>query len=287
MNILSKTLTILFFILISQVEGIVTIQNISEAKPLLDIADENTLVVFDIDRTLIQMGDQTLLGGKKAFKAELKKYPAYNALSTKEKEDLLSIMLLKTSHDIIEKESLDLILKLQTRHVKTIACTTLETGPYGVFPSIEKWRLDTVNAASLDFSAAFPEHLEIRFLSENSPYPPVFLQGILITGRKSKGEMLKEFLEKIEWQPQKIIMIDDQLSYLKSASDIFKNSSVEFRGLHYTHVEDALQHQERNEALKNLQITHLLKNKIWLTDQEAIPLVSQNCDFGARQNAAD
>lgn len=270
MKLLVTAVSIFLLTTLQAESSITPIVTIHEIESKIQNADENTLVVFDVDRTLIQMGDQILHGGKKGFKNELKKYAAYNALSKEEQDILLSIMLLKTSHNLIEQTSLDYINDLKKRNIKTIACTTLETGKFGLIDNIENWRVETMNAAGLDFSEAFSDYPLIRFESEDNVFTPIFIEGVLITGKKPKGEMLKQFLEHINWQPSKIIMIDDQLSYLESGVTAFAGTPTEFDGFLYTYVEKMLENEERNEEMIALQMTYLLENHIWLTDAEAL-----------------
>lgn len=255
--------------------SIIPITRMQEAKSSLEAADEDTLVIFDVDRTLVLMGDQLLNAGKSGFKKRIKKYPAYHLLTEDEQDTLLSIVLLKTSHELIEQDSAEFIERLQKNGIKTIVCTTLETGEFGRIPSMEQWRVDSLNHLGLNFKNAFPELVEIQFYP-GVPRTPVFKEGALIASKRTKGEVVKLFLQRLDWQPKKIIMLDDQLSALESVIEELDGQSIDFLGFHYNYVEGLLNNQILNDDLIDLQLRYLLENKIWLTDDEGLSLMSPN-----------
>lgn len=193
---------------------ILRITHIHEAQASLKSADVDTLVLFDIDRTLIIMSDQALRSGKSGFLKRIKTYPSYASLSQEEQDRLLSIVLLKTSHQIFEKDVVEIIQHLQKNHIKTIAFSTMLTGRLGDIPSMEQWRLNVLHALGLFFQNAFPETKEIIFCPNQLNRSPTFKDGLLSTSKQTKGEVLRLFLDKINWHPKKIIMIDDQISSL-------------------------------------------------------------------------
>src|SRR5690242_6569331 len=73
-----------------------SINHISEIKEILESVNSDTLVVFDIDRTLIMMGDQVLTGGKTALKEKIAQFIASKglpSLSQEKMNDLVSVVL--------------------------------------------------------------------------------------------------------------------------------------------------------------------------------------------------
>lgn len=254
--------------------SITPISTISEFRASLESADQDTLVVFDVDRTLVIMGDQSLKGGKSGLKKRLRTYPRYNELSQHEQEILMSIVMLNASHDIIEIESLDLIRQLQNRNVKAIFCTTLETGAFGIIPDVAQWRVDSLNHLGLNFGAAFPELPYLEFFpgEKNSP---VFKEGALISGKRDKGEALRLFFERINWTPKKIILIDDLLPQIESICNEFKDSPIDIEAFHYNYIVEFLVEQELDEPLVDFQMRALLFDHTWFTDEEAQKLINQ------------
>lgn len=247
---------------------ITPISNIAEIANALETAEEDTLVVFDVDRTLVIMGDQALKGGKSGLKKRLRTYPAYQELSLEEQQNLMSIVILKANHTIIENESLNLIRELQNRNIKTIFCTTLETGSFGIIPDMVQWRIDSLKHLGLDFSPSFAEIPEIVFFpGENNT--PVFKDGALISGKRDKGEMLRLFFERINWTPKKIVMIDDLPLQIESVRKEFENSSIEVTCFLYNYIVEFLKDQVVDETLVDFQLQSLIYNHVWYTDEEA------------------
>lgn len=273
-------LSLVFILLSSNICGeISTIFTMQEAGLVLEKADDDTLVIFDVDRTLVQMGDQLLYSGKSGFKKKINTFPAYSRLSSEEQDTLLSIVLLKTSHEIIEFDAVELIHDLQKKNIKTLVCTTLETGEFGLIPSMEQWRIDTLAHLGLSFDAAFPQLEEIRFYPHEMSHSPLYKQGALIASKRTKGEIISLFLERLEWKPKKIVMIDDQMTDLKSVEDDLKKFGIEFQGLHYRYVEELLKGYAVSEELIAFQLNYLLDNKIWLTDSEAYMLLQESQEY--------
>jgi hypothetical protein len=246
--------------------GITAITHINEAKPSLENANADTLVLFDVDRTLVMMGDQLLNSGKAGFLKKIKTYPAYDKLSQEEKDHLLSIVLLKTTHQIIENNAVDIIDELQKKNIKTIAFTALWTGRFGSILNMEQWRINNLKTLGLCFKNAFPD-LQIIFFPDQME-SPLFKEGVLMTAQLPKGEVLRLFLNKLNWHPKKIIMIDDQLSYLESVEAVLNELKIEFQGFQYQYVEELLKKQILDEALINFQINYLLEHHDWLTDDK-------------------
>lgn len=249
------------------------IKHIGESKLIFENADLDTLVLFDIDRTLLIMNDQALKAGKSGFLKRIKSYPSFVLLSPEEQDNLLSIVLLTTSHQIVEKDVIDIINELQKKNIKTIAFTKMLTGQLGFIPCMEQWRLNTLKNSGLIFQCAFPNLQEIVFYPDRIKKSPLFKNGLLCTSKEPKGMVLKLFLDKVNWYPKKIIMVDNGFSSLESAEIELAKLSIEFQGFHYQYVEDMLKTLIFDEKLITFQINYLLKHHIWLTDEEASPLV--------------
>jgi hypothetical protein len=180
----------------------------------------------------------------------------------------MSIVILKASHGLIENESVDLIKYLQNRNIKTIFCTTLETGEFGLISDMASWRVESLNEIGLNFSAAFPEIPELIFYP-GEKNTPVFKEGALISGKRDKGEVLQLFFEQINWKPKKIVIIDDLLLQIQSVCKEFENSSIDIEAFHYNYIVEFLVEQELDEPLVDFQMKSLLFDHVWLTDEEA------------------
>lgn len=271
---LQKTICSIFVLIslfsVSLQGEIVQISNIQEIKSDLEAAEQDTWVLFDVDRTLLVMPDQLFITGKTGFlkglKQFLEKNPSYQ-LSDEKRDYLVSLALLKTSTCVVEDDVLDLISDLQSRQIKTMVLTSLVTGPLGIIPSMEEYRMETLKSAGFSFDKAFPEIKEISF-DDNKLGKPVFKEGVLCTGKQGKGKVFKQFLDKINLHPKRVIMVDDQLDALQSVENELLAMGIDFKGFHYLYVEEKLI-RPLSDEIAAIQFSYLLTHEIWLSDEEA------------------
>jgi hypothetical protein len=164
----------------------------------------DTLVIFDVDDTLIQPKDAYLTNehtpqGQAFEKKLLKKYP-----EIKNWDYLASIMLQQAELPLIEPCIIPIINALKKRNIPVIACTSMNTGPYGILPTMEQWRYEQLK--SLGFEGSYADKI-IHF--DSFTRKPVFYKGILATDLALKGPPLGAFLNAMQLRPKKIIMFDD------------------------------------------------------------------------------
>ncbi len=192
--------------------------------------NEETLVVFDVDEVLItpinpffhakSISTQFWMiyyylfsTGDVFFKDVVKHYE--NALFT-------------TKYALVDPMLPSLIKKLQSKNIKVIALTSCPTGKHKQIGTIENWRIAHLLSFDISFKNAFPEYNNLLFNELSQSNPPLFKDGILFANRKTKkGPLLKAFLEKVGWKPQKIVFIDDEEKNLRSVINTMKTLNME------------------------------------------------------------
>ena len=271
---------------------IVEVADLKQIKQTCLELDSNalsqTLVIFDVDSTLIVPKDMSLrdrwadYGTKtrEVLDGLLEEEP----LARKYNEEVLmpeyafpprmiTAALMQAKQEIIDPKSVTLIESLAHRGVKTIALTAAHTGPLGVMPAMEDWRVDHLKSLGYDFSRAFPESNLLSFPEiQEAQSTPIFKQGILFSSTQPKGEVLAHFLKQINWMPKKIIFVDDNLSYVQSVGMTMSALGVEVIGFYYTAV-DSLS-KTLDLKLCELQFRHLIERGEWLSDKEAADLLA-------------
>jgi len=221
-----------------------TISSIDQAKPFLEKADKNTLVIFDVDYVLTQPADpayqmKTILHHKKAWARMYERLTPlqYNIVST--------LIASEPFPFPIEMKMIQVIHKLQGRGVKVIALTGILTGSLESQPSLQDWRYEALKAFDLDFSSSFKGMNDVVFTSlplYRDNYP-VFYNGILFSNGDAntteKGKALTTFLKYVQehtgWLPTSIIFLDDRKYNLVSVAAACATFSppIHFRGLLY------------------------------------------------------
>ncbi len=246
--------------------GITSIESFNDIRSELDSADKDTLVIFDVDDVLITYNDMVLRPCGARFRPA-----SWKDIDPKEIPYLMSIMLNEGKIILIDPSAPRLVNKLESRGVKTIALTAARTGKFGVIENAEDWRLKILKQFNLDFSKSFPKNQIIYFgdgAKKENDYS-FFKDGVLFLGdeKSTKGALLVQFLDKVQWKPKKVIFIDDKMSHLSSVETALNEAKIPFQGYQYKGVEKLP--GELNEQIAEVQFTYLRKDHKWLSDSEA------------------
>ena len=250
--------------------AIIQINDFKELQHIVLKADQDTLVIFDVDNVLIHPKDHILKERNKLY-CESIVYALNARLTLSEAKIYQSIAWLQRYNEPVEPKMIQLIQELQNRNIRVLALTNCITGKHGYIEAVEDWRINELTQFNYHFDYSWPkleEKFFKTFISKENDSFPLFKHGILFTNRHSKGDILKLFLEYAHYHPHKIIFIDDNKSYLESVQKVASELNTEFTGVHYTFVYDTPL-EPLNEKRAALQFEILEKEKIWLSDHQA------------------
>ena len=273
--------TVLSFLLhLSSLEGIVNeIHDFSLIAQQINQMDEQSLVVFDIDNTLMIPKDhilrpcnvvlfnrlfQNFLNNPKIV--ERNKYPP-NYLSSQ--------LILGWNPELIDPTVASLIKEIQDKKIKVIALTNTQTGPFGAIKLMEDLRFIHLFKLGIDFRQAFYKELQLVFpeAAIKGGTFPIYKRGILFTANATKGKVLKAFLKKIHWKPKSLFFIDDNKIFIDSVEKEMKKMGIDVTSFHFKGLE--LLPCEIDEKIAEFQFDYLVKNGKWIHDQEAKTLLYQ------------
>lgn len=256
------------FLLLIPITGVFAasqIQSLDEFEEEWEKADENTLVIFDIDEVLITTEDHFMHPyASDSFHKALKKVG--EKYTPEEFEGKVSLILLLPRRVLIEEGSPKLIRSLQERGVKVVALTSCPTGSFGVIPKVEHWRIAHLASLGIDFSTSYPHigttlFTDLQTLKKSAP---IFEKGILFSYGYKKGEVLKAFLKKNRLAPSKIIFFDDLAENLASVEEELKALAIPFQVVHYRGAERFFKKLDENTI--EHQLEHLMEKEEWLKD---------------------
>jgi hypothetical protein len=256
------------------------IDSIVLAREALSNATQQTLVVFDMDDTLMAPTEKMFWLPYRSFSDFcvsdllflIKFYADALIVSIKDSEcmkTLISEVFSKTNFVPLEPKTIELIKNLQARKVKVIALTASNTNKFGVIENMQKWRLADLNQIGLDFSGSF-EKQEIVFdtLQPQFGSYPMFYKGILCSARNPKGKVLAAFLEKNNCMPDKILFFDDSWAHCKSV-----NSEMKKLGIPVQCFWCRAAYKEKiklNKKVIRYQFDYLVEHKEFLSEKEAM-----------------
>lgn len=227
--------------------------------------DDHSLVVFDIDYTLIVPDDLILKPCGEAYfqkrMTQLRSMGDHGAV-------LSSIISLQSKVSIIDDQIFDILKFLKQNHIKTIALSAMPTGKYGIIPNAEDWRINQLHVLGIDFDWAFPNLDAIELPGfKGKRTSPAFKKGILASAKNPKGKVLVSFLKQINWTPAKIIFVDDRMEFINSIETELNKANIPHLCFHYTAASDNA--CKLDEDLADFQIDYLIKVGQWLSDNKA------------------
>lgn len=225
---------------------IVEIMSIKEAEPYFRRADQKTLVIFDVDSTLITPSDPYLQ--RQAIKRHNSIYKAcVNSLTKNQLRIFRHLLNINSTSCLVEDILPTCIKKLQERGIKTIAYTASKTGALGnIMASFPDWRYQDLKRFGIDFSDAFPGKILFKESSDFGGDYPGIEKGIVYSGQKyQKGEILPLVLSALNFMPKTLIMIDDRIDNIESFKEAVTQyfPKIRFIGVYYRAIEKLPQTQ--------------------------------------------
>jgi Protein of unknown function (DUF2608) len=239
----------------------------------LDAAD---LVIFDVDNTLLIHNDAILRPRGKLLNDRLLQTVLNNERISKKYPEgyLLSQVFSKLNSSLLDPEIVSIIKSLQHRNIKTIAFTAVGTGQLGIIPDMMDWRIKTLKSLDIYFQTAFPHIPSLLFADFKEKLSlPGFKEGILFSALYPKGDVLKVFIQLLNWKPRKILFMDDKMHFLKSVEQAAQELGIDFVGLYYTASYNAPGYLD--EKLAEFQFHYLAEQGRWLNDAEARKMLEQ------------
>lgn len=233
---------------------------ISYQHPLPDV-DKNTLVLFDVDDTLITSPALNPNYFTWWFKALfILRYPSHITLNW---ENAYSLLWATVPFTLTDPSVIDAIKTFQEKHATVLALTSMESGSYGLIESMPVWRYTMLKHMGIEFSQQFADHVFDNFPPYRSNYPTLY-KGILCANQQNKGAVLQAFLTYAKLKPSRIIAFDDSLAALQSIGKICETAAISCTLIQYRHPETPATWNAWH-ALE--QFEYLIKEHRWMSDE--------------------
>ena len=158
---------------------------------------------------------------------------------------------------------------MQERGIKVIVLTAAPIGSFGSIEDTVAHRIQELEAKGINLGHAFPDMATLVLHEFNhGKNSPTFRQGVILSHRFPKGEVLATFLKRLHWEPRRLIFIDDLLPNVESVENSLRKSGIEeLQCWHYTAAERY--QKEVDLAVADLQVRTLVEKGVWLSDEEA------------------
>lgn len=206
------------------------IREIKSMKEVIDSLEAETLLVFDIDNTLLeptgQLGSDQwfyyLYDALKLQGVEASEVPAQAMKIWNETQPLISMKA-------VEAITPDLVKGQQIRAVKMMALTarTLDIAPLTIK------QLQSINI-SFGEPVALTADFRIPKKELGSADDALFSKGVMLVGESNnKGKVLAYLLKKINLTPKKVVFVDDKFKHVQDMEVIMAGLQIPYVGLRY------------------------------------------------------
>ncbi len=253
MNKLTSLLSVIIFTVATTATA--EIRQIEKMKDALADVSVGDVVVFDIDNTILE--PVQTLGSDQWFEYLVKKYEEQGqdhaqAIASSQKD--WGLVQEKTEVRLVERDTARLIRRLQLRGITVIALTA---------------RPDDLKDVTAHQLSSAKVHIE-QYEGYNNP-DVVYSEGIIFSAGKNKGVILRDFLERLNIQPARLIFIDDKEKNVNNMDAEFAKTQIININYRYG-AADARVHCFASE-IAEFQWEHFLATGELLTDEEAEEII--------------
>jgi hypothetical protein len=243
------------------------IDSYQQVLHLLKQCNANTLVLFDVDDTLISAYDVMARDFDWPLSFWVRALFWHPSLiTTPGWEHFCGIMFQQSKRFIIEPELPQIINDLKDRGCMVIGLTSMESGVLGVIPNMPEWRFEMLKDFGIQMSRSFPD-ASFRTLPQYRNNYPMLYKGILCCNQQNKGDVLGAFLDYFKLSPQNIVFFDDYPRYVRSVAEQCAKRKITLYGFEYTRKKKLSGVWGTGRAL--LQLDYVMDHARWLSDEEA------------------
>lgn len=232
---------------------------------LFSDCNEKTLIIFDVDDTLITSLDFIARDLEHSFLLYI--YLAIKFLqlifNRKKLEEVISIIVRDRRYLIFDKAIYEVIEKFKQRDCMLIALTDMRNSSLGVIDNLPKWRAESLKNLGFEFSKKFEDTTFNNLKAYKESFPCLF-SGILCTNKLPKGEVLGAFIDHFDLKPNKVIFFDDLSYQLTSVESECKKRKIPFLGIKPLGAKKVL--IDRSFKRVASQIDNILKTGVFLPD---------------------
>ncbi len=259
------------------------VYDLSEIEQDIFASATDTLVIFDVDFVLTTPKDEIFIQsatteGRKViddFYLDLR-----SRWSKKDVEYVHSIVLSSQAWRAVTPETPLIFTRIKNKGYKILGLTASGAGKFGIIDSLDKWRIEGLNALGINFDKHLleigPGGLDGSIENIDEYYARAKYStavgvsgGIVFTSQVPKGKVLEAYLPLAKIKPKKIIFIDDRIENLKSVAEYCEKNDIQYLGFEYLAVKSQAAKLSLNRRRALIQYKILEYTKTWVDDIQA------------------
>ena len=238
---------------------------------ILNEADQNTLVIFDCDKTLFTYQDALFHPNNSEV---LKKVLSY--LKDKLDKEAIAELFIETRKQypikLVNKNFPTVIQNLQAKGARVLLLTTHFAGKFRTMERIEDLRKAEISPFNFDFKKSWRDCPNFTFhdlpkVKDGITFYPKFDDGIIFACRNEKGIILKHFLKHIPMRFSRIIFVDDKMKNIHSVFGACQELKIPCTCIEYTKVKNTKVRVVDFETERK-RFDDFIKTKKWKSDSE-------------------
>lgn len=230
-------------------------------EDILSHINEHTLLVFDLDNTLIE--PKQTLGSEQWFMNYLKQQENLGVEKKAAlKKTIVHYNAIQNASDVqlVDSKTIQVFNKTKHREVSTLGLTS--RGAH-----LKEATLRQLESVGISFKILAKSGVQA---TEHTPYPlkktkhGIAHSGIIWTAGSHKGECLVEYLDHLQWKPTHVVFIDDKKDHLYNVENALQKRQIPFIGIRYGYLDAKV--KAFNPQISAIQLEYF--NKI-LSDEDA------------------
>lgn len=203
---------------------IYTIEKFEALNEYLDHVGKDTLVILDVDYTLLQPFNPAFQQGNFHLNPELIK-ECMKSIPDSMKSVFTTSIAISGEGQLLEEKTPSIVKAFKQKGARILIISGILTGQLPHIPNLMDWRISHLKKLGIETSTfGFDQAYQFQDLSSHQGEHPEIKEGVILTNgdQIKKHQVLEAFFKKIKWQPKKVIFVDDSHLLVEQMADYMK-----------------------------------------------------------------
>lgn len=239
-------------------------------KELLPKIDKNTLILINIDNTIITPKSKLFRYHNNPYINFIQDLYSFTGRDSSVNKIIAQLMEQRQMM-LVENAWVDFINKTKQQGATVLGLQEV-TAPCNLIENYEGWLYTLLYGFNINFTNKINNKDVFRFDASDAD-APIFYLGIIFTGSKSKVETLVDLFKILPQQPTKIIIFANNKRELENMNSFLSMVDIEYYGIEYLGWQQLPDSPDIEVA--KLQQSTLLNTGKWLEDDEASKMLNK------------
>ncbi|MEY3183111.1 MAG: hypothetical protein RLZ35_1096 [Pseudomonadota bacterium] len=235
-----------------------TILEIQHIEDILHHVDKDTLLVFDLDNTLIE--PHQTLGSDQWFNHHVtqtkQQFGTDKSLGLSKAVNDYNAVQHRSEVRLVDPKVNTLFKQLRDKDIKILGLTSRGA-------SLREPTVRQLASVGLSFESPWNDH-DYYYPLQSAKHGGNAHAGIVLTAGAHKGDCLLEYLDHLEYTPTRVVFVDDRAEHLERVKASLVARGIHFIGFRYTYLDHKVKHFDPNIAAIQFEYLHKI-----ISDEDA------------------